>query len=59
MDKEDPVLFPLGRKLITKNALSVLSEAGVTPNRLFECHAAGDLGGDRGQELISEQDDRR
>jgi hypothetical protein len=31
MDKDDPDLFPLGRKIVSKNALAVLGEAGVTP----------------------------
>ena len=44
MDKDDPGLFPLGRKVVSKNALAVLGEAGVDPNRLFERHAAGDWG---------------
>jgi hypothetical protein len=44
MDKYDPGLFPLGRKVATRNALAVLSEAGVDPNRLFERHAGGDWG---------------
>jgi hypothetical protein len=44
MDKDDPGLFPLGRKVVSKNALAVLSEAGVNPNRLFKRHAGGDWG---------------
>ena len=44
MDKYDPGLFALGRKIVSKNALSVLSEAGASPNHLFERHAAGDWG---------------
>lgn len=44
MDKNDPGLFWLGRKILSKNALAVLGEAGVRPNRLFERHAAGDWG---------------
>jgi hypothetical protein len=44
MDKDDPGLFALGRKIVSKNALSVLSEAGANPNHLFERHAAGDWG---------------
>jgi hypothetical protein len=44
MDKYYPGLFPLGRKLISKNALSVLGEAGVDSNCLFERHAEGDWG---------------
>ncbi len=44
MDKDGPGLFPLGRKIVSKNALAVLGEAGVHPNRLFERHAAGDWG---------------
>ena len=37
-------LFPLGRKVATRNALAVLGEAGVDPEGLFERHAAGDWG---------------
>jgi hypothetical protein len=44
MDKDDPGLFPLGRKIVSKNALAVLGEAGVNPSRLFERHAEGDWG---------------
>ncbi len=44
MDKDNPGLFPLGRKVVSKNALAVLDEAGGNPNRLFERHAAGDWG---------------
>ena len=44
MDKDNPGLFPLGRKIVSKNALAVLGEAGVDPNRLFERHAIGDWG---------------
>ena len=44
MNKDDPGLFPLGRKIVSKNALAVLGEAGVDPNRLFERHATGDWG---------------
>ncbi len=44
MDKDDPGLFPLGRKIVSKKALAVLGEAGVNPSRLFERHAAGDWG---------------
>jgi hypothetical protein len=44
MDKDNPGLFPLGRKIVSKNALAVLGEAGVDPNRLFERHATGDWG---------------
>ena len=39
MDKDGPGLFPLGREIVSKNALAVLGEAGVSPNRLFERHA--------------------
>lgn len=44
MGKNAPGLFPLGRKIASKNALAVLGEAGVEPGRLFERHAAGDWG---------------
>ncbi len=44
MDKDNPGLFPLGRKIVSKKALAVLREAGVDPNRLFERHATGDWG---------------
>jgi len=44
MDKYDPALFPLGRKIVSKNALAVLSEAGVDPNHLFGRHVEGDWG---------------
>ncbi len=44
MDKDDPGLFPLGQKIVSKNALAVLGEAGVNPYRLFERHATGDWG---------------
>ena len=44
MDTDDPSLFSLGRKIVSTNALAVLGEAGVDPNRLFERHAAGDWG---------------
>ena len=44
MDKDNPGLFPLGRKIVSKNALAVLGEAGVDPNRFFERHATGDWG---------------
>ena len=44
MDREDLGLFPLGRKIASENALAVLGEAGVNPNRLFERHAQGDWG---------------
>jgi hypothetical protein len=37
-------LFPLGRRMISQNALAVLGEAGAEPNRLFDRHAAGDWG---------------
>jgi hypothetical protein len=37
-------LFSLGRKVATLNALAVLAEAEVEPNRLFARHAAGDWG---------------
>ena len=44
MDKDDPGRFPLGRMIVSKNALAVLAEAGKDPKRLFERHAAGDWG---------------
>jgi hypothetical protein len=44
MVKYTPGLFPLGRKIASKNALAVLGEARTDPNRLFERHAAGDWG---------------
>jgi len=44
MDKDEPGLFPLGRKIVSKNGLAVLGEAGVNPNRLFKRHAEGDWG---------------
>lgn len=44
MNKDDPGLFPLGRKIVSKNALAVLGEAGVDHNSLFERHATGDWG---------------
>src|SRR5215216_3345244 len=44
MHRDDPNLFPLGRKIVSRNALAVLGEAGVSPNRLFERHAQGDWG---------------
>ena len=44
MKKDAPSLFPLGRKVVSKNALAVLGEAGEDPNHLFERHAAGDWG---------------
>ena len=37
-------LFPLGRRVVSQNALAMLGEVGVEPNRLFERHAAGDWG---------------
>jgi hypothetical protein len=37
-------LFPLGRRVATRNALAVLGEAGVDPQGLFDRHAAGDWG---------------
>ncbi len=42
MDKDNPGLFPLSRKIVSKKALAVLGEAGVDPNRLFERHATED-----------------
>lgn len=44
MKKGAPGLFPLGRKVVSKNALAVLGEAEENPNHLFERHAAGDWG---------------
>jgi hypothetical protein len=44
MAKDDSGLFPLGQKIASKNALAVLGEARVNPDRLFERHAAGDWG---------------
>ena len=44
MSKSPSHLFSLGRKVATRNALAVLSEAGVNPEALFERHEAGDWG---------------
>ncbi len=44
MDEADLGLFPLGRRIVSRNALAVLGEAGAEPNRLFDRHAAGDWG---------------
>ena len=44
MDEPGVGLFPLGRRVVSRNALAVLGEAGVEPNRLFDRHAAGDWG---------------
>ena len=44
MDEPGLGLFPLGRRVVSQNALAVLGEAGVEPNRLFDRHAAGDWG---------------
>ena len=44
MAKDDSGLFPLGQKIVSNNALAVLGEARVNPDRLFERHAAGDWG---------------
>ena len=44
MAKDNTNLFPLGRTVVSKNALAVLGEAGENPKRLFERHAAGDWG---------------
>ena len=44
MDKPGLDLFPLGRKIVSQNALAVLREAGAKPNHLFDRHAAGDWG---------------
>ena len=37
-------LFSLGRRVATRNALTVLGEAGMEPEGLFERHAEGDWG---------------
>ena len=44
MDEGGIGLFPLGRRMVSRNALAVLGEAGEEPNRLFDRHAAGDWG---------------
>jgi hypothetical protein len=44
VDKPGLDLFPLGRKIVSRNALAVLGEAGAKPNHLFDRHAAGDWG---------------
>lgn len=44
MAKYTPGLFPLGQRIVSKNALAVLGEASTNPNRLFERHTAGDWG---------------
>lgn len=44
MSEGDPGLFSLGRRVATRNALAILSEAGMVPDSLFERHAAGDWG---------------
>lgn len=44
MDEDGPGLLPLGRRIVSRNALAILGEAGVEPNRLFDRHAAGDWG---------------
>ena len=44
MDKPGLDLFPLGRKIVSRNTLAVLGEAGAKPNHLFDRHAAGDWG---------------
>ncbi len=44
MGKDDPGLFLFGQRIVFKNALAVLGEAGVDPNRLFERHTEGDWG---------------
>jgi hypothetical protein len=44
MDEASLGLFPLGRRIVSQNALAVLGEARVEPNRLFDRHAAGDWG---------------
>ena len=44
MDDPGLNLFALGRKVISRNALAVLGEAGTEPKRLFDRHVAGDWG---------------
>jgi hypothetical protein len=44
MDEPGLGLFPLGRRVVSRNALAVLGEARVKPSRLFDRHAAGDWG---------------
>ena len=44
MDKPGLDLFSLGRKIVSRNALARLGEAGAKPNPLFDRHAAGDWG---------------
>ena len=47
MDDPGLNLFALGRKVISRNALAVLGEAGTEPKRLFDRHVAGDWGWSR------------
>lgn len=42
MDEPGLGLFPLGRRIVSQNALAVLGEAGAEPNSLFDRHVAGD-----------------
>ena len=44
MSEPRPGLFPLGQRVATRNALALLSEAGLKPDGLFDRHAAGDWG---------------
>ena len=44
MDEPGVGLFPLGRKIVSQNAMAVLGEAGAELNHLFDRHAAGDWG---------------
>jgi hypothetical protein len=44
VDEPGVGLFPLGRKIVSRNAMAVLEEAGVEPNHLFDRHVAGDWG---------------
>lgn len=44
MDDPSVGLFPLGRKIVSRNAMAMLGEAGAEPNHLFDRHAAGDWG---------------
>ncbi len=44
MDEPGVGLFQLGRRIVSRNALAVLGEAGVESKRLFDRHAAGDWG---------------
>lgn len=44
MSEARPSLFPLGRRVATRNALALLSEAGLESDGLFDRHAGGDWG---------------